>query len=373
MRITATFQVRVGIHASVEHQRQGRLPPRSLVITFDDGYADNAEVALPILRRHGLAADFFISTGFLDGGRMWNDTVIESLRRSTCKFIDLDEFGLGRMPLSSHAERRQAIDRILPRLKYLALQERDAAVVRVQRLAGDPALPNDLMMRTEHVRELHKAGMEIGGHTVRHPILCALPDGEAEAEIAAGKAQLESVIDTSVDVMAYPNGEPGRDYDGRHVALSSDSVDLIMSRSVFEHLVEPQAVYAEFARVLRVGGKAIVLTANMWDYGTLAARLVPNRFHGRVVKVVEGRAEEDTFPTAYRTNTRRDVSRLAQGAGLNVVSFEYLSQYPNYLLFNGAIFFVGMCFEKLIARFDVLAFLRGWILVTLEKRERTAA
>ena len=173
-----------------------------------------------------------------------------------------------------------------------------------------------------------------------------------------------------VDLVEFKDVAPGIETHHADLAvlpLDSGSVDLIMSRSVFEHLAEPEAVYTEFARVLTPGGKAVFLTANMWDYGTLVARLVPNRLHGRVVKAVEGRAEEDTFPTAYRTNTRRDVRRLAEHAGLRVASFEYLSQYPNYLLFNGALFFVGMCFEKLIARFDALALLRGWILVTLEK------
>ncbi len=55
---------------AVRLRQQARLPPRALVITFDDGYADNATHALPILQRHGLAATFFVSTGFLDGGRM---------------------------------------------------------------------------------------------------------------------------------------------------------------------------------------------------------------------------------------------------------------------------------------------------------------
>ena len=58
----------------------GSLPPRAAAITFDDGYADNATVALPALQRAGLSATFFIATSFLDGGRMWNDTVIESVR-----------------------------------------------------------------------------------------------------------------------------------------------------------------------------------------------------------------------------------------------------------------------------------------------------
>ena len=54
-------------------------------------------------------------------------------------------------------------------------------------------------------------------------------------------------------------------------------------------------------------------------------------------------------------------------SGLKVDAFEYLSQYPNYLMFNGALFFIGTCFEKLISRVDALRILRGWILVTLRK------
>jgi SAM-dependent methyltransferase len=149
--------------------------------------------------------------------------------------------------------------------------------------------------------------------------------------------------------------------------LADASVDLIMSRSVFEHLADPAKVYREFARVLRPGGRVVFLTANMWDYGTLIARLIPNRFHAKVVRFTEGREEEDTFPTEYKTNTRGAVSHLATDTGLRIESFDYLSQYPNYLMFNGALFFVGMCFEKLIARFHALRGLRGWILVTLRK------
>lgn len=149
--------------------------------------------------------------------------------------------------------------------------------------------------------------------------------------------------------------------------LADASVDLIMSRSVFEHLTDPDAVYREFSRVLRPGGRVVFLTANMWDYGTLVARMVPNRLHGRIVKIVEGSEEEDTFPTAYKTNTRADVNRLAAAAGLQVEGFEYLSQYPNYLMFNGLLFLLGTAFEKLISRFEALRFLRGWILVTLLK------
>lgn len=171
-----------------------------------------------------------------------------------------------------------------------------------------------------------------------------------------------------VDFTDVPEGIETITADLGHLPLPDASVDLIMSRSVFEHLSDPQSAYAEFARVLRPGGKVVFLTANLWDYGTLAARLVPNRFHARVVKAVEGRAEEDTFPTEYKTNTHGQVRALAQGAGFDIESFQYLSQYPNYLMFNGLLFLLGTAFEKLISRFHALRFLRGWILVTLVRQ-----
>ncbi|MDS4015811.1 MAG: class I SAM-dependent methyltransferase [Candidatus Accumulibacter sp.] len=181
-----------------------------------------------------------------------------------------------------------------------------------------------------------------------------------------GKAQrligVELVAFTDV-----PAGIETYNADLAQIPLPDACVDVIMSRSVFEHLQDPQSVYREFARILRPNGVIVFLTANMWDYGTQVARLIPNRLHARVVRMVEGRAEEDTFPTAYRTNTRGAVEQLASAAGLRVESFEYLSQYPNYLMFNGLAFFLGMCFEKLISRVHCLRFLRGWILVTLRK------
>ena len=173
-----------------------------------------------------------------------------------------------------------------------------------------------------------------------------------------------------VDFTDVPSGIETHNADLAKLPLPDASVDLIMSRSVFEHLADPESVYREFARVLRPGGAVVFLTANMWDYGTLVARLVPNRFHAPIVRNVEGRAEEDTFPTQYKTNTRSAVDVLAAGAGLTVEAFRYLSQYPNYLMFNGALFFVGMCYERLISRFEALRCLRGWILVTLRKPKR---
>lgn len=198
----------------------GRLPPRALAITFDDGYADNYTVALPVLQRFGMHATFFVASSFLDGGRMWNDTVIESIRACAATRVDLDGFGMH--DLSSHLARRQAIDRLLPQIKYLALRERLDCVNRIaERCEVVP--PDDLMMTSEQLRALHGAGMSIGGHTRTHPILARLPDTDAREEIEGGKADLEAILGQPLTLFAYPNGKPGVDYDARHTLMAREA------------------------------------------------------------------------------------------------------------------------------------------------------
>jgi peptidoglycan/xylan/chitin deacetylase (PgdA/CDA1 family) len=205
--------------------QQQQLPARPLVITFDDGYADNREIALPILQRHGLCASFFVATGFLDGGRMWNDTLIEAVRLTHADSWDLSSLGLnglGQLPLRTVDDKRAAIQAIVGACKYLAAPERARAVAGIAALAN-VALPSNLMMRREQVAQLHAAGMEIGGHTVNHPILASLPLDQARQEITAGKAQLEDIVQAPVDSFAYPNGRPGQDYQPEHVQLAREA------------------------------------------------------------------------------------------------------------------------------------------------------
>lgn len=219
MRFVArSFDV-LALGDAVSRLTQGTLPPRALVVTFDDGYADNAEVALPILQRCGVVATFFVATGFLDGGRMWNDSVIEIVRASREHELDLSFLGQPPVSLAGPDERRAAIASVLAQIKYLTLSEREEAISRLRVVSGVDALPDDLMMTSQQLRRLHGAGMEIGGHTVNHPILATLPIDEAEREISRGRSRLQEIIDAPVDLFAYPNGKPGRDYDDRHRGL----------------------------------------------------------------------------------------------------------------------------------------------------------
>ena len=197
---------------AVSRLKTGTLPARAAAITFDDGYADNFTQALPILQKHGLHATFFIATAYLDGGRMFNDTVIESVRNTKLARLDLSDMQLGNYELGSTAAKRQAIHQILPKIKYLLPDAREAAAAQLAARAEVENLPLDLMMTTAQLKNLHAAGMEIGGHTHRHPILAKLDRDAARAEIATGKTTLEEKLGTRVRLFAYPNGKPGSDY-----------------------------------------------------------------------------------------------------------------------------------------------------------------
>jgi peptidoglycan/xylan/chitin deacetylase (PgdA/CDA1 family) len=120
--------------------------------------------------------------------------------------------------VSSDELRRQAVARLLETIKYLPLENRQE---RVDELAEGVSvdLPRDLMMTTEQVRYLHATGMDVGAHTVFHPILAKLDPERAAIEIRDGKSRLEAITRAPVTLFAYPNGKPGRDYRAEHVGM----------------------------------------------------------------------------------------------------------------------------------------------------------
>lgn len=220
------FQV-LPLDEAVHRLQSGTLPPRAAAITFDDGYADNQQVALPILEEAGLSACFFIATGFLDGGRMWNDTLIESIRGARSEPWDLREVDsvfadLPPLVLDSWEARRHAVPQLVMRCKYLPMQERERVVEAVARSSG-ANLDQTLMMSSEQLRNLRSRGQQVGAHTVNHPILARLPSDVARVEIGAGKQALEALLDERIGLFAYPNGKPGEDYLPEHVQMVRDA------------------------------------------------------------------------------------------------------------------------------------------------------
>lgn len=197
------------------------LPPRAACITFDDGYADNADVALPRLKRFGFNATFFIATGYLDGGCMWNDALIEMIRAVPGPWLDLSRFGLDRHRVDSVDDRLRTAFSLIGALKYLTPEVRQHRVAQLLD-ATSVKQPGDLMMTSAQVRALGQAGMTVGGHTVTHPILNVLKESCARKEIAEGREALQHLTGQRIDLFAYPNGVPRRDYQAVHVKMVKD-------------------------------------------------------------------------------------------------------------------------------------------------------
>jgi peptidoglycan/xylan/chitin deacetylase (PgdA/CDA1 family) len=218
--VKAWFNV-LPLNQAIDRLYAGTIPSRALSITFDDGYADNETIAAPILARLGLSATFFVATGFLDGDCMWNDRVIEAIRGCDAESLDLRACGLARYSLASISERRRVIDSIIAHIKRQQPTQRAAATQAIVAAAGGPPAPV-LMMQPQQVRNLRSLGMEVGAHTVTHPILTRLSADAAHEEMARSKRELQEITGEPVLLFAYPNGVPGTDYAIGHAAMARD-------------------------------------------------------------------------------------------------------------------------------------------------------
>jgi peptidoglycan/xylan/chitin deacetylase (PgdA/CDA1 family) len=202
--------------------RLGTLPKRCACITFDDGYANNLEIAAPILRQLGLPATFFIATGFSIGGTMFNDKLTSVFRSARGSELDLSAFELGRWPIDSAQTRRDSLRAVILRVKHLKYAQREALVNAIVLRLGS-ALEAHPMMTVEQIKNLSHMGFEIGAHTVSHPILRELTDIDAEREIRTSRQELQALTGQKVEMFAYPNGRPGEDYDLRHAKMVRDA------------------------------------------------------------------------------------------------------------------------------------------------------
>jgi SAM-dependent methyltransferase len=108
----------------------------------------------------------------------------------------------------------------------------------------------------------------------------------------------------------------------------AESFDLVTANMVVEHLDNPERQFREVARVLRPNGIFLYHTPNADNYQVRLARIVPESLKAMMANVLEGRRNEDVFPTHYRANTAADTNRLARDSGLSVDRIDFISSYP---------------------------------------------
>lgn len=184
---------------------------RHLLITFDDGYEDNSSAAFPILRRHGVPATFFISTGYIDDPRLtWWDEISWMVRNSPRESLDLPGWFPEPVPLDA-PDRPRAIRTLLRRYTSLPIERTAEYLDDLSRATGIGRPPAEAgrttWMTWDMIRALRDGGMTIGGHTVSHPILARCTPERQQEEIAGCLRRLAEELGQPVDCFSYPVGD----------------------------------------------------------------------------------------------------------------------------------------------------------------------
>lgn len=181
-----------------------------------------------------------------------------------------------------------------------------------------------------------------------------------------GLAKRVCGVDLDPRVVDNPMLDDGKVSDAGGIPYGDSLFDVVFSDNVFEHLDNPLAVYKEVARVLKPGGVLLFKTPNKRHYMPTIARMTPHWFH-QFINRLRGRAEVDTFPTRYLTNTKGDVARLAAEAGLSVESVELIEGRPEYLRMTWPTYLVGAIYERIVNSTTLLAPFRILLVGTLRK------
>ena len=185
---------------------------RHILITFDDGYRDNYEVAFPILKSENVPATFFVATGFIDSPRLpWWDEIAWMVRTSSRRAADLSRW----LPDLVHFDtphRERAVRTLLRAYKSMPVQCTAAYLDDIAEATGsgrcEPQAGRHLWMTWDMLREMRAAGMTIGGHTVNHPVLARAPGEIQRQEIEGCSRRLTVELSEPMRYFSYPVGGP---------------------------------------------------------------------------------------------------------------------------------------------------------------------
>jgi peptidoglycan/xylan/chitin deacetylase (PgdA/CDA1 family) len=204
-------------------------PRPAVVLTFDDGYADNLHEALPALERFEAPATFFVATGPIERAQeFWWDALERCLLTSAERppRVTLREGGDEQSwPTATPGERRALYDAWHPRLKRLAPEARDAWLEDLRRWSGEPAAAraSHRPLTVDEVRRLGAGVLAtLGAHTVSHPVLASLPPDRQRQELAMARATLERWLGRPVTVASFPFGGRG-DFDATSLRLTREA------------------------------------------------------------------------------------------------------------------------------------------------------
>ena len=187
------------------------LPPNSMAITFDDGYADNYLHAYPVLKGHGAPATIFLVTACVGTGRFpWMQTVHYILGRTEAERLPPFPGAPGGFPLGNAEEKHRACKAIKTYLKTLGEDRRQQVMEALGRQLGTPTaglrLPG-LMLSREQVKEMARNGVSFGAHSTIHTSLTRMSPRRAREAIHASVEAVAGNTGQRFVPFSYPDGD----------------------------------------------------------------------------------------------------------------------------------------------------------------------
>lgn len=192
--------------------RGGRPPPAPVLVTFDDAYVEGHDVALPILRRAGVPATFFVPTAFPDAGKLfWWDRVSILMRRCRRPEITIDyPRALVVRPGEAPVAAAHLVSRAIKRTPGLDLPRLWDAIERATGVtlsaAEERALARRSIMGFREVRALRDAGLDVQSHAHEHLVLNTLTPEAARRDLARSAEALRDAVGGDIFAVAYPVG-----------------------------------------------------------------------------------------------------------------------------------------------------------------------
>ncbi|HEX8796816.1 MAG TPA: polysaccharide deacetylase family protein [Polyangiaceae bacterium] len=192
------------------------LPANPVLVTFDDGYRDNHDVALPILQRHGVRATFFVAVDYVRERRLyWWDRVALIVNRSGRDRLRIEYPEPLELPLRDAGARRAAVRKAQRIVKDRRGLDLPRFLEELERAAGvsldreeERRLAEQTVMTWDHVLALRDAGMDVQSHTRSHRVLQTLNDEDLMRELRGSREELECVLGRPVLAVSYPVGKP---------------------------------------------------------------------------------------------------------------------------------------------------------------------
>ena len=196
---------------------QGSLPANPCLITFDDGYLDCLDHALPLLNKHGLQAVFFISTEYVDKRKVyWWDRVSYGLMHTQVPHFEMSIPHNARYECGEKTpQTKSKLLRLIKDTRHMDLNAFLDELFEKLEVPWDAALEqklaDQLVMTWAQVLEMKHAGMDMQSHTVTHRVLNTLKPEDLEHELKDSKFLLESNLNAEINTIAYPVGRAIKD------------------------------------------------------------------------------------------------------------------------------------------------------------------